>query len=149
MGGKSGAVVAMAWIPGFSSQETIVTGFPRHFPLAEAFFRTWTITIDAQDPRHLLFELSVAIFKIVTHLVRLGFLLAEDLAHSSLDQMGQTPMPGRRPVFARMARQEPRRPQLMRIAMVFGLVTRQRHQPGFGLRRDRWLLAWSRTIIER
>ena len=37
LGGKSGAVVAMAWIPGFSSQETIVTGFPRRFPLAEAF----------------------------------------------------------------------------------------------------------------
>lgn len=33
---------AMAWIPGFSSQETIVTGFPRRFPLAEAFFRTST-----------------------------------------------------------------------------------------------------------
>lgn len=47
-----------------------------------------------------------------------------------------------------MARQEPRRLQLRRIAMVFDLVTRQRHQLGFGLRRDRWLLARSRTIIE-
>lgn len=79
-GGKSGAVVAMAWIPGFSSQETIVTGFARRFPLTEAFFRTWTITIDAQDLRHLLFELGVAVFKIAAHL-RLDFLLAEDLAH--------------------------------------------------------------------
>jgi hypothetical protein len=57
-------------------------------------------------------------------------------------------MPRRRPVFARMARRESRRPQLMRIAVVLGLVTRQRHQPGFGLRRDGWLLARSRTIIE-
>lgn len=44
--------------------------------------------------------------------------------------------------------QEPCRPQLMRIAVVLGLVTCQRHQPGFGLRRDRGLLARSRTIIE-
>jgi len=36
----------------------------------------------------------------------------------------------------------------MRIAAVLGLVARQRHQPGFGLWRDGWLLAWSRTIIE-
>ena len=42
LGGKSGAVVAIAWIPGFSSPETIATGFPRLFHLAEAFFRTWT-----------------------------------------------------------------------------------------------------------
>lgn len=42
LGGKSGAVVAMAWIPGFSSQETIVTAFLRRFPLAEAFFRIST-----------------------------------------------------------------------------------------------------------
>ena len=41
-GGKSGAVVAMAWIPGFSSHDTIATGFPRLFDLAGAFFRTAT-----------------------------------------------------------------------------------------------------------
>lgn len=57
-------------------------------------------------------------------------------------------MPYRRSVLARMARQEPRRPQLMRIAVVLRLVARQRHQPGLGLSRDRWLLARSRTIVE-
>ena len=40
-----------------------------------------------------------------------------------------------RNVLARMAGQQARRPQLMRIAVVLGLVARQRHQPGFGLRR--------------
>src|SRR5260221_11344444 len=34
----------------------------------------------------------------------------------------------------------------MRIAVLLGLVTRQRHQPGFGLRRDRRLLTGSRAV---
>jgi hypothetical protein len=37
---------------------------------------------------------------------------------------------------------------LVRIAMLLGLVARQRHQPSLGLRRDRRLLAGSRSIIE-
>ena len=41
-GGKSGAVVAMAWMPGFSSQETIAADFADFFDLGPAFFRTWT-----------------------------------------------------------------------------------------------------------
>jgi hypothetical protein len=32
-GGRSGAVVAMAWMPGFSSQEMIATDFPCLFDL--------------------------------------------------------------------------------------------------------------------
>jgi hypothetical protein len=36
----------------------------------------------------------------------------------------------------------------MWIAVVLGLVARQRHQPGFGLRRDGWFLARSRAIVE-
>src|SRR5438128_1131469 len=51
-------------------------------------------------------------------------------------------------VLARMACQQPRRPQLVRIAVLLGLVARQRHQPSLGLRRDRRLLARSRTVIE-
>lgn len=54
-------------------------------------------TIDAQNLGHLPFELGVTIFKIVAHLVRLDFLVAEDLADGALDQMGQALMPGRRP----------------------------------------------------
>src|SRR5713101_7204171 len=47
-----------------------------------------------------------------------------------------------------MARQQTRRPQLVRIAVVLGLVARQRHQPGFGLRRNRRLLARSGSVIK-
>ncbi|MET4754425.1 hypothetical protein ABIB08_008804 [Bradyrhizobium sp. RT11b] len=116
--------------------------------LGRGFFQDCDFTIDAQDLGHLPFELSIAIFKIVAHLVRLDFLLAEDLAHRSLDQIGQACMPCRRPVFARMARQQPRRPQLMWIAVVLRLVTRQQHQRGFGLRRDGWFIAGARAIVK-
>jgi len=37
---------------------------------------------------------------------------------------------------------------LVRIAVLFGLVARQRHQPGLSLQRDRRLLARSRSVIE-
>lgn len=77
-GGKSGAVVAMAWIPAFRR----TTRSPPAFPVSS----TWQGLFsglrlhDAQDLGHLPFELSMAIFKIVAHLVRLDFLLAEGLA---------------------------------------------------------------------
>jgi hypothetical protein len=54
----------------------------------------------------------------------------------------------RRTVLARMAGQQPCRPQLVRIAMILGLVARQRYQPGPGLRRNRRLLAGSRAVFE-
>src|SRR6478752_1745353 len=54
----------------------------------------------------------------------------------SSDQLGETFVPTGRAVLARVAGQQPRGPQLMRIAVLLGLVARQRHQPGFGLRRD-------------
>jgi hypothetical protein len=98
---------------------------------------------------HLLLELGIATFQIVAHLVRLDFLLAEDLAHRALNQPGETFVPRRRSVLACMTCQKPRRPQLMRIAVLLGLVARQRHQPGFRLRRNRWLLARSGSVIER
>ena len=110
------------------------------------FFQYFNFAIDAQHLRHLLLELSVAVFKIVTHLVRLDFLLAEDLAHGTLDQMRQTLVPGRGSTFARVACQEARRSQFMRIAVVLGFVARQRHQPAFGLRRDRRFFARPRFI---
>ena len=48
-----------------------------------------------------------------------------------------------------MACQQPRRPQLVRIAVLLCLLTRQRHQPGLGLRRNRRLLARSGPVVER
>jgi hypothetical protein len=81
--------------------------------------------------------------------MRLDFLLAENLAHRALDKIGEAFVPRRRPVLASMARQKTRRPQFVRIAVILGLVARQRHQPGFGLRRNRWLLARSGAVIKR
>src|SRR6478609_5747493 len=37
----------------------------------------------------------------------------------------------------------------MRIAVLLGLVARQRHQPGFGLRRDDWFFARPWPILDR
>jgi hypothetical protein len=48
-----------------------------------------------------------------------------------------------------MAGQQPCRPQLVRIAVLLGLVARQRDQPRLGLRRDYRLLARSRALLER
>jgi len=95
------------------------------------FFQDIDFAIDAQNLRHLLpFELGVAIFKIVAHLVRLDFLLAEKLAHRALNQMGEAFVTRRRSVLSRMTGQQPRRPQFVWIAVLLGLVARQRHQPG-------------------
>ena len=85
----------------------------------------------------------------IAHLVRFDFLLTENLAHRALDKIGETSVSRRRPVLARMARQKTRRPQLVRIAVILGLVARQRHQRGLGLRRNRWLLARSGAVIKR
>src|SRR5262249_7212036 len=77
------------------------------------------------------------------------FLLTENLAHRALDKIGKTFVSRRRSVLARMARQKTRRPQLVRIAVILGLVARQRHQPGLGLRCNRRLFARSGSVIER
>ena len=80
--------------------------------------------------------------------MRLDFLLAENLAHRALDQVGKALVSRRRAMLARMAGQQPRRPQFVRVAVLLGLVARQRHQPGLGLRRDHRLLARSRSVVE-
>src|SRR5215472_9567813 len=112
-------------------------------------FQDLDLAIDAQYLGHLLLELGVAAFQIVAHLVWLDLLLAEDLAYRALDQVGETFMPRRWSVLARMACQQPRRPQLVRIAVVLRFIARQGHQPSFGFRRDRRLLARSRSVVER
>src|ERR1035441_6366226 len=53
-------------------------------------FQDLDLPIDTQNFRHLLFELGIAAFQIVAHLVRLEFLMAEDLAHRSLYQIGRS-----------------------------------------------------------
>ena len=111
-------------------------------------FQDLDLAVDTQNLRHLLLELGVASFQVVAHLVRLDVLLAEDLAHRALDQMGERFVPRRRSTLARMTGQKPRRPQLVRIAVLLGLIARQRYQPGFRFQRDRRLLARSRSVVE-
>ena len=149
MGGKSGAVVAMA-----RNFRLFVVGNDRHSldgfaRLGGGSLQNLDLAINAQNLGHLLLELGIATFQIVAHLVRLDFLLAEDLAHRALNQPGETFVPRRRAVLACVTCQKPRRPQLMRIAVLLGLVARQRHQPGFGLRRDDWFFTRPWPILDR
>ena len=53
--------------------------FAQLLRLGRGFFQDCNLAIDAQNLRHLLFELGVAVFKVVAHLVRLDFLFAEVL----------------------------------------------------------------------
>jgi hypothetical protein len=53
-----------------------------------------------------LFELVVAAFQVVANLVRLHFMPIEDLAHRTLDQIGETLMSCRWPMLARVAGQQ-------------------------------------------
>src|SRR5438477_11236097 len=132
--------------PGGRASSQALDGFAR---LGGGFFQNLDLAINAQNLRHLLLELGIATFQIVAHLVRLDFLLAEDLAHRALNQLGETFVPRRRSVLACVTCQKPRRPQLMRIAVLLGLVARQRHQPGFGLRCDDRFFARPWPILDR
>ena len=105
--------------------------------------------VNAQDLRHFGFELRITALEIVTDLVWLDRLGGEDLADGTLGQIGEAGMASRRSVFARMASQEPRRPQLMGIAEILGFLAGQRHKPCLGLGCDRRLLTWAGTIIQR
>jgi hypothetical protein len=50
-----------------------------HVRLGVGFFQHLDFTIDAENLGHFPFELGIAIFTIVAHLVKLEFLVAEDL----------------------------------------------------------------------
>jgi hypothetical protein len=65
---------------------------------------------------HLFRKLGIAVFQVVAHLVRLHFLLIENLADYALGQVGEAGMPLRQSMLAGVAGEKPRRPQFMRIA---------------------------------
>src|SRR5262245_1534367 len=94
-------------------------------------------------------KLGIALFQVVAHLVRLHFLLIENLADRALRQVGEAGMPLRRSMLAGVAGEKPRRPQFMRIAQFLRLPASQRRQPCFGFDGDRRLLARARAIVER
>src|SRR5262245_50676034 len=111
-------------------------------------FQDLDLPVNAENLGHLLLEFAITALQIVTHLVRLDFLLTEDLAHRALSQTGKAIMTCRRSMLVRMAGQQPRRPQFVRIAVLLGFVARQRYQPGFGLGCDRRLFARPRSVIK-
>ena len=92
--------------------------------------------IDAQNLRHLLLELRIAAFQVVADLVRLDLLLIEDFAQRALSQLGEAGVSLRRPMLARMAGQQPRRPQFVGIAEVLGLAAGEVDNPCLGLGGD-------------
>ena len=52
-------------------------------------FNDLDLAIDAQNLRHLLFELRVALFQVIAHFVRLYFLPIEYVAQRALSQFGK------------------------------------------------------------
>src|SRR5215471_2629753 len=133
----------------------LVIGDDRHriarflFGGRRSLFDELHLAIDAQNFRHLLLEFGIAAFQVIADLVRLYLLLIEYLAHRPLNQLGKAGVPLRRPMLARMASQQSRRPQLVRIAQFLRLAAGQRDKPSLGFSGDRRLLARSRAIVQR
>jgi len=94
------------------------------------------LAIDAQNIRHLFFELRVAAFQVIADFVRLDLPLVEDVAQRALSQFGEAGMPVRRSVLPRMAGEKSRRPQFVRIAEFFGLAAGEIRNPCPGLGGD-------------
>ena len=102
---------------------------------------------ETASPAVLLSELRVAAFQVISDLVRLYLLLVEDLAHRTLHQSAKTAVSLRRSMLARMASQQSRRPQFVRIAQFLRLAAGQRHQPALASAVIAGSLR-SRTVIE-
>ena len=79
----------------------------------------------------------------------LYFLPIEYGAQGALSQFGKAAVPLCRALLARMAGEESRRPQFVRIPEFLGLAAGEVHDPSLGLGRDRGLLAGTGSIIER
>src|SRR6201981_18975 len=107
------------------------------------------LPVDAEDFGHLGLELGIALFQVVAHLVRLDFLLGQDLADRPLGQFPKARMSGGWSVLTGMRGKQPGGPQLVRVTQLLGLPARQRHQPGFRLGRDYRIASRTRPIIQR
>jgi hypothetical protein len=80
--------------------------------------------------------------------VRPDFVCGKYLAQGSLSEIGKARMPGRRALFARVPRKEPRRPQFMRIAQILRLATGQIDDERPRLAGDDRLAPRPRTLVE-
>jgi len=106
------------------------------------------LAIDAQDFGHLCLERFVAPFEIVADLVGFHLVAREDFADRTLNDIPQAGMSSRRRMSADVARQQPRRPELVRIPQLLGLLAGQRDQPRACLIGDRCGLAGTRAVLE-
>jgi len=128
----------------------LVVGDDRKVRLGSvAFTQDRDLAIDAQHFCHLLLEGLVAALAIIADLVRLHFVSVEDLADCALSKARQAGRACRLSVLPDVARQQRRRPKLMRIPHLLGLLAGQRHHPCAGVVGNRRLLARPRTVVER
>ena len=81
--------------------------------------------------------------------MRFDVVTGKDFADRALGDVGHARMSCGFGVLARMARQQPRRPKLVRISQILGLLAGQRDQPRLGVSGDLRRLARSRAVIER
>jgi hypothetical protein len=81
--------------------------------------------------------------------LRLHLVAAEDLADRTLSEAGQAGMAYRLSILPDVARQQSRRPKLVRISHRLGFLAGQRHHPGAGLVGNGRLLARPGAVIER
>ena len=78
-GGKSGAVLAIACTPGFSSTDTVIT---LSVAAAEVGGSFWLAILENdQDVAHLAFKRGITPLQVIGHLVRLQGLIGENALH--------------------------------------------------------------------
>jgi hypothetical protein len=87
------------------------------------------LPVDVQHLLHLHVKLGVAALQIILDLMRLHGLRAQNLGNRSARQVLQTRMAGGPAMLADVLGQQARRPQLLRVPQLLGLLAGQRHHP--------------------
>ncbi len=106
------------------------------------------LAVDAQDLGHLFVEQRIAAFQIIAHLVRLDLIRGENFAQRALSKIGEAFVSCRRPMFANVSCQKPRRPQLMRIAEILGFAAGKIDNESPCFFGDDPLASRTRTVVE-
>ena len=104
-------------------------------------FKNSDLAVNAQDLRHFLRRIGVAALQIIAHLVRLHFLLVEDLAQRALRQIGEAGvslLPAHVHAHGAPAAASSTIRADSRVPSLYGT---QRHQPAFRFDRNRRLPA--------
>ena len=74
---------------------------------AACSFKDFDLAVDAQHLGHFCFELCVAVFKVIAHLMRLHLLGREDLAQRALREFGEAVVTLLWSMIAGVASQQP------------------------------------------